>query len=856
MFGDRSFGGWLRQRRRALDLTQAELARRVGCSTVTLRKLEAETRKPSRQIAERLAEVLRAAPEDRAAFLRFARGDAFAQPPDDRPPAPSHSSLPPRHNLPLQLTRFIGREAEVAALRQIGLGRSNPPQRTDHPGDRRALPSAAEVRLVTLTGAGGSGKTRLALEAAHTWLEAGAFADGVWLVELAPLLDPALVPQAVASVLGLKEAHGRPVTDVLVHHLRARQILLMLDNCEHLIQACAELAQTLLSACGRLCVLATSREALNIPGEHVFLVPTLATPAASDAAPRDPASLDALARYDSVQFFVDRAQAARPGFRLTHANAAAVIQVCRQLDGIPLAIELAAARVRVLRVAEIAVRLDDRFQLLRGGSRTDLPRHQTLQALIDWSHALLTEPEQVLLRRLAVFAGGWTMEAARAVCAGEGVAADAVLDLLDRLVSKSLVSAERPGAAGTRYAMLETIRQYALAKLEASAEATVARRKHALYFYGLAEAWNPILVTKDRASALAQFDAERDNFRAVLPWIWSEADPAFASRFAILLGRYLFDRGYWSESRTLHLAGLALTDTPEMRHTEARVHLLEGLGSIYQFESNYVDGERFLAQGLALANDLGMRWASANILYHLGRARREHGDAIAARQQLEESLAGFKALGDTPWVNMVLNALAGVAILEEDAARAAALIDAALAINPEEDIGISLAWSLYQAGHIAQLRGDYAQATQMHTDSLDRFQQLNLQLGRALAMLGLGQTALGQHDARRSTAFLHDALKLLIDLGDRVGIAWCLAGLAGAAVLDEAPLRAARLWGAAEALRQSIGCRPAPAGRATREQLMAAARAQLGDSAFDAAWAAGQTLTLEQAVALALNAAA
>ncbi len=851
MVGDRSFGGWLRQRRRALDLTQAQLAQRVGCSTVTLRKLEAETRKPSHQLAERLAEVLRVAPEDRAAFLRFARGDAFAGPPDSQAPAPANSPLPPRHNLPLQLTRFIGREAEVAALRQIGLGRSNPPQRTDHPGDRRALPSAAEVRLVTLTGAGGSGKTRLALEAAHNWLEAAAFADGVWLVELAPLLDSALVAHAAASALGLKEAHGRPVTDVLVHHLRPRQLLLVLDNCEHLIQACAELAERLLRACPRLSVLATSREALGIPGEHIFLVPTLATPGDGDAQ-----SVEALAHYDAVRLFVDRAQAVRPGFQFTRANAAAVAAVCRQLDGIPLAIELAAARVRVLRVAEIAAGLDNRFQLLRGGSRTALPRHQTLAALVDWSYDLLTEPERALLRRLAVFAGGWTLEAARDVCAGEGVAADAVLDLLDRLVSKSLVSAERPAAGGTRYTMLGTIRQYALAKLEASDEATVVQRKHALYFYGLAEAWNPILGTSDRRSALDRFDAERDNFRAVLPWIWSEADPAFASRFAILLGWYLFDRGYWSESRILHLAGLALTDTPEMRHTEARVHLLEGLGSVYQFESNYVDGERILAEGLALANDLGMRWSSANILYHLGRARREHGDAIAARQQLEESLATFKELGETSRVLMVLNSLAGVAILEEDAARAAALIDEALAINRVEGIGEWLAWSLHHAGHIAQLQGDYGRAAQLHADSLDRFRQLNLELGLASALLGLGQTALGQHDAVRSTAFLNEALKLLSNLGDRVSVAWCLAGLAGAAILDEAPERAARLWGAAEALRQSIGCRPAPASRATRERLQAAARDQLGVAAFDAAWAGGQALTLEQAIALALDPAA
>jgi predicted ATPase/DNA-binding XRE family transcriptional regulator len=401
MNDERSFGNWLRQHRRALDLTQAELAHQVGCSAITLRKLEAEERRPSKQIAERLADVLQVAPDDRPAFLRFARGDPFAAPSSSPAVPQPEQPKAPRHNLPLQLTSFIGREKEIA---EIG----------------RVLSQRSGVRLLTLTGPGGTGKTRLALQVAADLV--ADVRDGVWLIELAPLADPALVSQTVAAVLGLREVPGRRVSDALVDYLRSKQLLLVLDNCEHLIQACAELAEKLLNACLNLTILATSREGLGVAGERSFPVSSLSAPDDQYTTP-----IATLSQFEAVRLFVERASAVLPGFEVNNSNALAIATICLQLDGNPLAIELAAARVQLLTVEQIANRLDDRFQLLTGGRRTVLPRHRTLAAMIDWSYDLLSEPERVLLRQLAVFAGGWTLEAAEVVC---GDVSLAVLDLL------------------------------------------------------------------------------------------------------------------------------------------------------------------------------------------------------------------------------------------------------------------------------------------------------------------------------------------------------------------------------------------------------------------------------------------
>ncbi len=407
-----------------------------------------------------------------------------------------------RDNLPSQLSSFVGRAKELNEIAKL-IGKS---------------------RLVTLTGAGGIGKTRLSLEAARKI--ASDFPDGVWCIELAPLSDATFVPQAVVNTLGLIEQSGRSPVSILTDFLRAKRAFLVLDNCEHLIQACAQLAETLLQNCPDLRILATSREALEIAGETLYLVPPLTLPDRAHVA------LESLSDYEAVQLFVERARSTLAGFMLTQDNAPAIAQICHHLDGIPLAIELAAARVKLLSVDEIAARLGDRFQLLTSGARTALLRHQTLRALIDWSYDLLSEPERVLLRRLSVFAGGWTLEAAESVCidvgqdavlSGEAVSKDDilpsdVLDLLTSLVNKSLIIVKREQGKETRYHMLETIRQYALEKLWTAGEGDVSRQRHLAYFVDLAERAQPNLRSFDMVMWLDRLEAEHDNLRAALEW--------------------------------------------------------------------------------------------------------------------------------------------------------------------------------------------------------------------------------------------------------------------------------------------------------------------------------------------------
>jgi len=466
-----SFGEWLKRRRSALGLTQEQLALKINCSTSALRKFESEERRPSAEIVEQLADIFSIPQEERNSFLRFARGDWQAISGGDAGETPwraSKADAVPRSNLPASTTSFIGREKELGEIVRL----------------------VAKDRLVTLAGAGGIGKTRLSLKAAQELLN--AFPDGVWFIELAPLSDPALIPQAMVSTLGLIDQAGRSALNILTDFLQSKHALLILDNCEHLIQASAQLTETLLRACPDLHILATSREALGVPGEITFSVPALSVPEIEQSI-----VIETITKCEAVQLFIERAQAALPGFVLTQDNVPAIAQVCHQLDGIPLALELAAARIKMMSLEELTSHLNDRFHLLTGGARTALPRHQTLQALIDWSHDLLSESERVLLRRLSIFAGGWSLEAAESICGNEGIETHEILDLLTQLLNKSLVIVKHKQGQETRYRMLETIRQYARDKLWAAGEGESMRQWHLAYFVDLAERAEPNLRAFD-----------------------------------------------------------------------------------------------------------------------------------------------------------------------------------------------------------------------------------------------------------------------------------------------------------------------------------------------------------------------
>ena len=557
-------------------------------------------------------------------------------------------------NLPKQITRFIGRQAELAEA---------------------AGHLAAGHRLLTLTGSGGCGKTRLALQVA-----AGAvddFPDGAWLIELAALTEPQLVAQAVASVLDIRDEPGRDLVDVMAEALAVRRLLLVLDNCEHLLLACAELAERLLERCPGVHILATSQETLGVAGEAVTRVAPLALP-----KPTDP--LDRMAATDAVALFVDRATLTRSDFALIEANRAAVAAICRRLDGIPLAIELAAARVNLLSAAQIAERLDDRFRLLSGGSRTALPRHQTLRATFDWSHDLLSEPEQTLFRRLAVFAGGWTLEATEAIGAGgdgrAGPGGGDTLDLLDRLVSRSLVVVEEQDGA-SRFRLLETVRQYATERLVAAGDMPVMRARHLAWCAALARAAEPNLTGPDQAEWLHRLAAEYDNLRAAMEWAASETDSAHELlQLAADLWRFWLVRGHWTEGREWLARALA-ANTATRDATMARA--LGAAGDLATEQGDHEAASPLLAASLELWQEVDEAEGIAKALNQLGILARARFEYDASRGLFVDALAIRRSTGNRRGMAVSLRNLGVLAFLQQDHETARALYEEALPLARE-----------------------------------------------------------------------------------------------------------------------------------------------------------------------------
>jgi predicted ATPase/DNA-binding winged helix-turn-helix (wHTH) protein len=737
--------------------------------------------------------------------------------------APAPPATTPKHNLPQQLTSFIGREKEIAELKEL-LG---------------------TTRLLTLTGAGGCGKTRLAMQVAADLLE--SYPDGIWLVELAAVAEPGLVPQTVANVLGLKEQPGENLPQTIIEHLASRHLLLVLDNAEHLLAACAQLADEVLWRCAQVAILVTSRERLGIAGELTYRVPSLSVP-----DPERNATPEELSTYESARLFIERARLHRPHFAVTAQNAPALASVCHRLDGIPLAIELAAPRVRSMSVEEVNRRLDQRFGLLTGGSRTAMPRQRTLRAMIDWSYDLLSDVEQALLCRLSVFSGGWTLEAAEQVCIGEGVDDVGALDLLTSLADKNLVVADEQEGA-TRYRLLETVRHYALEHLREHEGEARWRGRHLTHFLGLAEEAEPQLTGSNQQAWLDRLEAEHENLRSALVWCSvTTEDASLGLRLAAALWRFWWLRGYLSEGRTLLVGRLA--SSSGTRSLAARSMALNGAGILAWQQGDYPASRALQEESLAIRRELGDRRAIASSLNCLGIVVSEQGDHRAARAFHEESLAISRELGDRRETANALSNLGNAAQYGGDSAAARVLHEESLAIRRELGHRWGVAASLTNLAVAARDQGDYANARALSEESLAICRELGERQGTAGCLGEIGLILCDQHDYPAAQALLKESLTIFLELGDQRNIAEALEGLAYAFWLDRSG-RAALLWGAAERLREAIGAPLKPNDRSRAERQVAAARTALGDdAAFNLAWQEGRAMTLDQAVQYALDA--
>ena len=971
-----SFGYWMQRRRKALDLTQATLAQRVGCSTGMIRMIEADARRPSRQLAELLSAHLEIAAPDRAAFVQAARAEVgvnrldlpapatvVASPP---PAVPRHAPVPPPalghageralHNLPAQSTTLIGRKQAVANV--------------------CTLLRRADVRLVTLHGPGGIGKTRLAFQAGADVLD--DFADGVWVVELAPIRDPAFVVTAIADALGIKETGGQPLVETLKAFVREHQVLLVLDNFEHVVAA-APIVADLLKAAPRLVVLVTSREVLRLSGEHTFPVPPLDLP---DRRALPPPT--ALRQYAAVALFLQRAQAVRPDFEITDATAPAVAEICTRLDGLPLAIELAAARSNLFSPQALLTRLGTPLTLLTGGARDLHARQQTLRATIDWSYALLDPSEQRLFARLAVFVGGCTLEAAEAVCADVGDRRRAVVDGLASLVDKSLVRQQDDIRGEPRFTMLETIREYALERLAISGEVEAVRGHHAVLYLTLAEDAEARLRGPEQLMILRRLETEHDNLRVALQWLAAGAasDPEAFVRLVAALWYFWFLRGYWGEWERWREAALGQagwqagagmsTIRPGLLRHVARLLLghawranfehagneadiasdslalfqaagdrwgsaaaLVILGALDHFLAEEERGKQRIAQGIALARDTGdpwlvawamLDWAAFNGIPDISREGRAHveeslrlarvvgdpglialaldlasklprlqGQYAEARRLLQESLSIRRELGDSIGVAYALcdlgmaaldqgdyegvrttnrerlaierklgnpigvaDALTWLSLAERGAgniALAEALAHEALVVVQEMDaetstIAVKTRTTL---GMVAYTQGDIAGAKAEFAWSLATARKNTIPWFIGLTLYWLGRVALAQQDIAGARAHFSESLRAFQDLDIRPDVLNCLDGLASAASAGGRSIRAARLGGAAEVQREHIQQVVPPVDREEYERYLSGARAQCDTAAWNAAWAEGRAMPLEQAVAYALE---
>ncbi len=772
---------------------------------------------------------------------------------EDFPPLETLDARP--NNLPIQLTSFIGREKEMKHVKEI----------------------LKLNRLVTLASSGGSGKTRLALQTAAEVID--EYESGVWFVDLAAVNDPALLIAAVIEALGIKEESKKTTEETLVDFLKEKEILILLDNCEQLINACADLTERLLSSCPKLKIIATSREALNCKGEKTYRIPPLTMPEPNSNNPPEQ-----LVQYESVRLFIERALVVNPEFRVNNGNAPALAEVCSRLDGIPLAIELAAARTKILSVEKIYERLDDRFSLLTGGKRTALPRQQTLRALIDWSYDLLSEEEKILWCRLSVFSGGWTLEAAEEICSGEALNKNEILDLLSQLTEKSVIIYDE---SKERYRMLESIKQYGIEKLS---DRYGMFLRHLKYFLELSVEAEPELRSEKAKFRLKMIEADHNNFIAAIDWSVNNENIEKAGLIATALGEFWSTAGHYStgirliknilqssgtltrslERKLLFWIGVfkwsqgdyekakkyseeSLAISKEIGDKKGIVAAMNSLGSIAYYQGDYEQDKKYSEESLVISKEIGDKKGIAISMNSLGNIAYYQGDYERARKHYKESLAFSMEIGDNKVIAVSLNNLAYIANYQGDYEQARKYSEDSLVYGKEIGDKNVIAVSMTNLGITTSKQGDYKQARKFFKESLTIRKEIGNKRGIAISLNCLGNVSYSQEDYEQAEIFYKESLATYKAIGDKSGIVECMNNLGNVFFNKGDYELTVKLLSASEKITETILSVFDKNYQARKDETIAKIVKHQSNEEFSKYWEEGKNLTLEEVCQLVIN---